>query len=504
MKCLLGHKFNPQESQTHGININTLIFKDNQNNDIKLHCWDFGGQQIMHATHQFFLSKRCLYLLVIDSRRENHVDYWLKHIQTFGGNSPVIIVINKIDENPNFTLPQQRKLKQNYSNIKHIIRLSCATGTGIAELNDNIRNTLPKIELLNTPFPEKWFKVKTSLAEQAKTTNFTSYEKYVEICEDNGIIDESEQNTLVNFLHDLGIINHFQDKWLRETNVINPQWITEAVYTIINAPILAQKGKLQRNDLKTILNTKIYPERKHDYILELMKKFELCYALNDNEYLLPDLFPVEEPEIEFENEDSLHFILEYDFLPKSIFTRFIIRMHREILNNTYWRNGVLLKESASETNALVEVETEDKRIILQINGANKREYLSILLFIFKDIHRSFNQLRVTEKIGLPNSNPQLSVNHKHLLKLAKNGQSEYFPENSDESYKISELLGIVAPPSESEVMQMLQKIFKRLESQGIEKEKDLVDHIDEVVKVNPGMFGVSVDVNALVKKLLGR
>ena len=141
---------------------------------------------------------------------------------------------------------------------------------------------------------------------------------------------------------------------------------------------------------------------------------------------------------------------------------------------------------------------------MQINGANKREYLSILLFIFKDIHRSFNQLTVTEKIGLPNSNPQLSVNHKHLLKLAKNGQSEYFPENSDESYKISELLGIVAPPSESEVMQMLQKIFKRLESQGIEKEKDLVDHIDEVVKVNPGMFGVSVDVNALVKKLLGR
>jgi len=42
MKRLLGLDFDPHESQTHGININTLTIKDNQHNDIKLHCWDFG------------------------------------------------------------------------------------------------------------------------------------------------------------------------------------------------------------------------------------------------------------------------------------------------------------------------------------------------------------------------------------------------------------------------------------------------------------------------------
>ena len=41
-----------------------------------------------------------------------------------------------------------------------------------------------------------------------------------------------------------------------------------------------------------------------------------------------------------------------------------------------------------------------------------------------------------------------------------------------------------------------------MEKQGIEQEKDLLDHVDEVVKLNPGMFGMSIDVNALVKKLL--
>ncbi|MEN8217281.1 MAG: hypothetical protein ABFS56_13115 [Pseudomonadota bacterium] len=44
------------------------------------------------------------------------------------------------------------------------------------------------------------------------------------------------------------------------------------------------------------------------------------------------------------------------------------------MKNTYWRNGILLRESASNTTALVE--TDNKRIILQITGQKKREYLA--------------------------------------------------------------------------------------------------------------------------------
>ncbi len=496
VKRLIGEEFNPQESQTHGININTLNLK-HQDNEIKLHCWDFGGQQIMHATHQFFLSRRCLYLLVLDSRRETSVEYWLKHIQAFGKNAPVIIVINKIDENPNFDLPQKRQLKKFFPNLKQICRISCATEVGISELNNAIENTLPCIELLNTKFPAKWFKVKTAITAQAKKTNFTSYEHYVDICQDNGITKESEQNTLINFLHDLGLVNHFEDRWLRETNVINPQWITEAVYTIINAPQLASNGKLHREDLKTILDNAIYPERKHDYIIELMKKFELCYALNYDEYLLPDLFPIQEPDFEFDDEHGLHFILEYGFLPKSIFTRFIVKMHSQILDNTHWRSGILLKDRLSETTALVE--RVSKRLEFTLTGPQKREYLVILRFVLTDIHRSFSHLNVTEKIGLPDK-PQLSVNYDYLLRLAETGQTEYLPpEDPEKSYNIKHLLGLVATPiSENETM--LQKIITILETQGIKKEKDLLDRLDEVVKIKPGLFGVSINVNALLKK----
>jgi GTPase SAR1 family protein len=69
MKRLLGQAFNPQESQTHGININTLEFPLSDNT-VKFHGWDFGGQEIMHATHQLFRSKRSLYILVLDSPKK--------------------------------------------------------------------------------------------------------------------------------------------------------------------------------------------------------------------------------------------------------------------------------------------------------------------------------------------------------------------------------------------------------------------------------------------------
>jgi hypothetical protein len=36
----------------------------------------------------------------LDGRRDEKTEYWLKHIESFGGESPVLVMLNKIDENP--------------------------------------------------------------------------------------------------------------------------------------------------------------------------------------------------------------------------------------------------------------------------------------------------------------------------------------------------------------------------------------------------------------------
>ncbi|MCP4146961.1 MAG: hypothetical protein GY757_04340, partial [bacterium] len=69
--------------------------------------------------------------------------------------------------------------------------------------------------------------------------NYISYDKYDEICAKEKIDGYDQQTTLVDYLNDLGVILHFNEPALKETNVINPRWVTEAVYKIINSKVLA-------------------------------------------------------------------------------------------------------------------------------------------------------------------------------------------------------------------------------------------------------------------------
>ncbi len=81
VRRLLDDEFDDAEAKTDGINIRTWSTSGSQ--QIKLNVWDFGCQEIMHSTHQFFLSKRSLYILVLDVRageRESNVHYWLEMI----------------------------------------------------------------------------------------------------------------------------------------------------------------------------------------------------------------------------------------------------------------------------------------------------------------------------------------------------------------------------------------------------------------------------------------
>lgn len=95
---------------------------------IKLNIWDFGGQEIMHATHQFFMTKRTLYLVIWDARSDQHgqkVAYWLKLIRSFAPTSPIIVVCNKIDEWAGYL--NQGELRTAY-NVADFAQVSAMTG----------------------------------------------------------------------------------------------------------------------------------------------------------------------------------------------------------------------------------------------------------------------------------------------------------------------------------------------------------------------------------------
>lgn len=95
MKRILFEEFKSNEITTEGIEINYWKIKSTSQKDLTINFWDFGGQEIYHSTHQFFLTKRSLYLFIWEARTDDNLinfDYWFNIIKLLSNSSPTIIV----------------------------------------------------------------------------------------------------------------------------------------------------------------------------------------------------------------------------------------------------------------------------------------------------------------------------------------------------------------------------------------------------------------------------
>jgi internalin A len=430
-KKLINNQFDHNEPQTDGLEVEYWPIKINENK-IRLNVWDFGGQEIYHATHQFFLTKRSLYLLVCNCRtseEENRLEYWLKLIETFGDQSPVIIVGNKKDEQP-FDI-NRKALLEKYPNIQAILETSCLNGQGIVELRTAIMQEVGQLKEVYDPLPLPWFEVKEQLEKMAE--DFISDRKYIGICIKNNINEDENQEQLIDLLHRLGVVLCFRNHaLLQSTNVLNPDWVTQGIYALLSDDILKtqKKGIFSASELTRILDHQRYPQQRHHYLIELMKEFQLCFKLNESEqYLIPGLLPKEEPENTDLGQNCLEFQYHYRILPESIISRFIVLNHEKIHEQTYWRSGVILfhQEGSEICNlACIKADFEDKKIFITINRREqtRRSFLALIRDIFRKIHHTFANLEVSEWVPVPDYPNHPPLDYQELMGLEKMGETE--------------------------------------------------------------------------------
>ncbi len=428
---LIRDKYDKNQSQTDGLNVETWNVQVNSK-DIRLNVWDFGGQEIYHATHQFFLTKRSLYLLVCNCRtseEENRIEYWLKLIESFGGQSPVIIVGNKKDEQP---LDINRKaLREKYPNIQAIIETSCQDNIGIDELRTAILQQIANLKEVYDLLPLTWFEVKQQL--ESMTEDFISYNRYISICHENKIPEEQNQDQLIDLLHRLGLVLNFREHpILKDTNVLKPNWVTEGIYALLSDENLKTKTKgiFTLADLTRILNPERYPTKRHGYLIELMKEFELGFALEcyPPQFLIAGLLPKDQPDETELYDETLEFQYHYKVLPESIVSRFIVITHEKINNQIYWRSGVMLQYQENNeiyNIARIKADPEDKKIFITISGRKetRRLFLGILRDVFKKIHKSLPNLEITESVPVPNHPKHPPLDYQELLGLESMGES---------------------------------------------------------------------------------
>ena len=395
----------------------------------------------MHATHQFFLTKRSLYLLVLDTRLgedENRLEYWLKIIQSFGGDSPVIVVGNKCDQQ---ALDLDRRgLQLKYPSIKAFVETSCQTGEGIELLKTAIQQEIDQMAHVKDELPLSWFELKQTLEQLDR--DYMPYPEYQQLCQQQNIDDEQDQQLLIGFLHDLGVVLNFRDDpRLEDTNILNPVWVTNGVYQILNdnALMTQHQGVLVRQMLDRILPADRYPKGKHLFVIDMMRKFELCFdRVPDQEFLIPDLLSKEEP-YTGDWSDALAFQYHYNVLPGSVISRFIVRASAMIQQKTCWRSGVVLAQDGSR--ALVKADREDRKIWVRVGGAvtTRRQLLGTIRAHFDHIHRTIIGIVVEAKVPLPDR-PEIEVSYSHLLRLERMGETDYIPEGLGERVNVRQLL----------------------------------------------------------------
>jgi internalin A len=396
VKTLTTGKFNKREKTTQGIKISDWPCPLNPTEKVTLHIWDFGGQEMMHATHQFFLTARTLYLLVLERRRggcDEEADYWFRLIRTFGGmDAPVVIVLNKQQQAP-FDVNRGAWLEKYARNIKAFVETDCTDPKSIARLREKIQEQLNGLESLKARFPTQWFAIKEKLAHMP--ADFVSFADYRALCRTNGEEDPEKQDSLSGFLHDLGIaLNYGNDPRLRFAYVLKPEWVTKGIYTLLHAFVPA-KGIFTPAEAAQVLGRQGYSRDAVEFLLGLMERFELSFPLPGprQQILIPQILDDQQPPAasDFQPKECLNFGYRYAIVPEGLLPRFIVRTHHLSDPSARWKSGVILHHPTGGCHALVRADAPDKQVRIHINGPTdaRRDLLAIIRYNFDVIHSDY-------------------------------------------------------------------------------------------------------------------
>ena len=164
---------------------------------------------------------------------------------------------------------------------------------------------------------------------------------------------------------------------------------------------------------------------------------------------------------------------------------------------------MVLEDEAFGSTAVIKADERDKKIYIYVNGEQKRDYFSVVLFHFRQINDSFGKLQAVEKVSIPDE-PGIAMSYEHLIWLEKKGIEKYIPEGSKNEYNVKDLLGTVYAERTDEegILQILRKLRDKLDT-----EETLLKKASDTILLQPNFMGVGIDLKnlkKLVKKVFGK
>lgn len=333
---------------------------------------------------------------------------------------------------------------------------------------------------------------------------------YIELCKKYEL-DEKKALHISQYYHDLGVFLHFQENpILDEIIFLKPNWATGAVYKLLDDELVTEQyGKFSLDDIKRVW--KEYPTETHIKLVELMRKFELCFKVpNKNFYVIPELLSSQKPNlVKWNYSNNLTIEYQYKFMPAGILTRFIVICHHMINNNLFWKDGAILSYEGAE--ALVISDLLNRKLKIYVSGNNRLQLLSIVREKISYIHTSLNNPPFEEFIpcncnSCKRSKTPFYFDYKLLKKCLDNDIQEILCEKTLKYINVSNLLGDFEEAgnknlnntSDSKEKEFDVFSFDKLKSTyfGMKKKLEAYNELARK-KVNRGLLGIGLFILVL-------
>jgi internalin A len=390
----------PPEATTVGITVVTeSVVYTIDGSEYTLNIWDFGGQDVYHPTHQFFLTKNSVYVLMEDGReKKTDFHYWLQVQELLAGNSPLFILQNV--RNKSRSAIPMNELKAKFGNIREYFELDLSEVTehhqGFKAMVSELQTKLKNLPHIGELWPRKRYEIRQALLDR-KNEQYISLKQYRQLCNEHGYNELERQNDLLQQLHFLGVVLHFADEpFLQDIVITDPQWATNAVYAILDhtEKHYEKKGHFTHSDLCQVWHQDCY-EGKFAQLLALMGKFELSFPLADapHTYITPLLLPDDKPNYTWDEANNLQLRYTYDFMPKGILARLIVRQHALIKDHLFWKRGVVLHDQ--DTEAQITEDYEGRNLFLRVKGSEAK---GLMYEISREIDRINSTYHFSERI----------------------------------------------------------------------------------------------------------
>ena len=372
-KSLQGLKKNRVELSTDGIEFGELkptpplitldMTSTPRGNSITLKLWDFAGQDIFYFTHSFYLSNLGIYLIVwniYDLQSLGRAHYWIsvlfstfKHTQS---SISIFLVATHVNSDDALLLFQsQCKYFEKYSG--HLIQcypVDSYTNFNIPELKEELFSIAEKMV---QEVPKNYLNIAYNI-EQLRLECENKKEIPVVFISKTNIypIDQQELKRALSFLHDIGKIIYFNQEGIDDMVILDCNWLNNAMKSIITLKyqIAKSDGLLSSSKLSDIWK-KLFPPNFHNYLFEILSKFDVIQKISDDQYFIPMLLSDTKPPEQLFSEKKLFSISRgyklieriypISFLPVGLIARMQSQLSKVFKLIFRWKDGCVAKKN---------------------------------------------------------------------------------------------------------------------------------------------------------------